>query len=369
MLKKILGTMLCFAIISVNVYSTESTYTNDKITYTLTLKEAVDMALTDNPQLKACLEKKEDTKIQLKSAKETKAQYRDLKNIPLSSGFELLYIKNGYYVHTYEKALDLANYEYKQIEAKIAYNVTEKYFNLKNSEKLVEIAKNSYDLINTNYTNTSLSYQLGVISKAELDSASVSLLQAKFNLETYKNNLELAKEDFKIAMNKNNENCDFVLTDSLDVVEFTADLSADLLNAEGSRYDIASLKMNYELAKEYLDLTLSGATVRKSSAKSSFITAEYNYTNNKALILLGVKSSYNNISSSRNNVTLTDETLKLKKNAYEIAKIQYDQGLITNTELLTSLNNVNTAEVEYENAKLKYRLSVDKYKYDVQIGI
>ena len=68
-------------------------------------------------------------------------------------------------------------------------------------------------------------------------------------------------------------------------------------------------------------------------------------------------------------MTLTYENLNLKKNAYEIANIQYEQGLITNNELLSALNNLYTSETEYENAKLNYRLSVDKYKYDIQIGI
>ncbi len=378
MFKKIISILLCLFMVSVCVYATEDIDTTDiptveefskKNVYTLTLEQAINMALTDNPQLNACLEKKEDTRVQLKSARETKSQYRELTNIPITTAFELVYIKNGYYVHTYEKALKLSDSEYEQIKAQISYKVTEKYFTLKNCEKLVEIAKNSYNLVLTNYTNASLCYELGMISKSELDSANVSLMQAMFTVQSYENNYNIAKEDFKIAMNKNNENCDFVLTDTLDVVEFTTNLTEDLVVAENSRYDIAALKMNYELSEEYLNLTLGGATARKSAAKSSFITAEYNYTNNKSLILLGLKASYNNISSSRNNVTLTGETLNLKKNSYDIAKIQYEQGLITNTELLSALNNVYTAEVEYENAKLNYRLSVDKYKYDVQIGI
>ena len=378
MFRKIISVLLCLFMFSAYVYANENVDTNEmsidkesskKNIYTLTLEQAIDMALTDNPQLNACLEKKEDTRVQLKSAKETKSQYRELKNIPITSAYELVYIKNGYYVHTYEKALKLSDLEYEQIKAQISYKITEKYFTLKNCEKLVEIANNSYNLVLANYTNASLCYELGMISKSELDAANVSLMQAKFAVQAYENNYNIAKEDFKIAMNKNNENCDFVLTDTLNVVEFTTNLTEDLVVAENSRYDIAALKMNYELSEEYLNLTLGGATTRKSAAKSSFITAEYNYTNNKSLILLGIKSSYNNISSSRNNVTLNVETLNLKKNSYEIAKIQYEQGLITNTELLTSLNNVYSAEIEYENAKLNYRLSVDKYKYDIQIGI
>jgi len=378
MIKKIICVFFCFILLSTSVYAEKETTTADinvvkteeaiKV-YTLSLDDAIKMALTDNPQLNACLEKKEDTRIQLKSARETKADYRDLKNIPITAAYELVYIKNGYYVHTYENMLKLSDFEYKQIESQIAYKVTEKYFNLKNCEKLVEISQNSYNLVLTNYNNAKLSYDLGVISKVELDSAYVSLLQTQFTLQSTKDNYEIATEDFKIALNKNNEICKFVLTDTLDVTEFSTNLSEDLITAENSRYDITSLKVNYELAKEYLDLTLGGATTRKSSAKSSFITAEYNYTNNKSLILLGIKSSYNNINSSYNNVTLASETLNLKKNTYNIATIQYEQGIITNTELLSAMNNMYAAEIEFENAKLKYRLSVDKYKYDIEIGI
>ena len=138
MFKKAISILISLFVLSISVYANEPVTTvndtkNDTIiTYTLTLDDAIKMALTDNPQLNACLEKKEDTKIQLKSARETKADYRDLKNIPISTAYELVYIKNGYYVHTYENMLKLADFEYKQIEAQIAYKVTEKYFNLKN---------------------------------------------------------------------------------------------------------------------------------------------------------------------------------------------------------------------------------------------
>lgn len=382
MLKKVVGIVLSVILVSFSVYADETNDINvsdiekDEInfveeikTYTLTLEDAINIALDNNPQLKACLAKKDDNKIQLDSAKETKAQYRDLKNIPISTAYELVYIKNGYYVHTYEKTLELSDYEYKQIESKIAYDVTQKYFNLKNCEKLVEIAQNSYNLVLENFNNANLSYNLGYISKSELDSAKVGLMQAEFALDSYKNNYDIAKEDFKISLRKNDENCNFILTSGIEVTEFETNLSEDLKVAENSRYDIASLKVNYELAKEYLDLTLGAATARKSAAQSSYITAEYNYTNNKSLILLSIKSSYNNISATRNNVKLSEEKLKLKKNTYEIAKIQYEHGLITNSELLTSLNDVYSAEVEYENTKLNYILAVDKYKYDIQIGI
>ncbi len=373
MIKKIFGILLIFTVVVGCAYADNTgTYTEtaeQQIIYTLTLEEAIDMAMTDNPQLIACNAKKEDTAIQLKAQKETKSQYSELTSIPISTSYELVYIKNGYYVHTYEKSLELVDYEYRQIEAEIAYKVTEKYYNVKNCEKLVEIAQNSYNLVQNNYDNAKLSYELGLISKADLDSANVGLMQAKFTVDSYKNNLDIAVEDFKIALRKNNENCDFVLTSQIAVEDFETNLTEDLFNAENSRYDIKALKVNCDLAKEYLDLTLDAFVSKNSAAQYSYITAEYNYTNNKSLILLGIKSSYNNIAATKNNVSLAEATLNLKKNAYNIAKVQFDQGLITNTELLSSLNDVNTSEIEYENSRLKYKLAVDKYKYDISIGL
>lgn len=380
MFKKIFLVMMCSIMLSANVLANETVESVDSVSneadvekettvYTLSLEDAINIAMTDNPQLKACIAKKDDTQIQLKAAKETKSQYRELTNIPITSAYELVYIKNGYYVHSYEKALELSDYEYRQIEAQIAYNVTEKYFNLKNCEKLVEISHNSYNLVSDNYKNAELSYELGMISKAEFDSSRIALMQTEFALESQKKNLEIAKEDFKIVLRKNNEDCDFILTSELTVTEFETNLSEDLITAENSRYDITALKTNLELAKEYLDLTMDAHTARNSSAQYSYITAEYNYTNNKSLIMLGIKASYNNISTTRNNVTLTGENLNLKNNLYEIAKIQYEQGLITNTELTSKLIDIYTAEIEHENSKLSYMLAVNKYKYDIQIGL
>ncbi|MEE1042833.1 MAG: TolC family protein [Clostridia bacterium] len=378
MLKKSILLFLCLTMMSMYVFASDSVTTNsdtsinfgDVTIYTLTLDDAINIALNDNPQLNASIVKKQNNKAQLQSARDTKAGYGDIKEINISAGYELNYIKNSYYIHLYQNAVKLSDYEYKQIEAQISYNITEKYFNLKNAEKLVEISKNSYQLVKENYDASLLSYELGLIAKTDLDNVMVGLMQAEFALNNYTNNYEIAKEDFKIALRKNNENCDFVLTSSIDVIEYETNLENDLVNAENSRYDIMSLKSNYELSKEYFQLTnLPENTARYTSAYNNYITAEYNYTNNKALILLGVKSGYNNIYSTRNSVTLAEMTLNLKKNAYEIAKVKFEHGMITNTELLSALNDVYLAEVEYENSKLKYILAVDKYKYDISIGL
>ena len=67
MLKKITAILFCFMMILSVSYASEITDIDDATktdfipinnTYTLTLEEAINMALDNNPQLNACLEKK-----------------------------------------------------------------------------------------------------------------------------------------------------------------------------------------------------------------------------------------------------------------------------------------------------------------------
>jgi len=377
MIKKITSVLLCLTLTFICVFADDNVIdeiayesSSSTVVYTLSLNDAISMAVTDNPQLKACEAKQNNNRIQLDSAKYSEHSYSKTRTVSVSSGYEVTYVKGGYYVFACEEAIKLCDKEYEQIKSKIAYDVTEKYFNYKSVLKLVELTEKSFGLVAENYNNAKLSYDLGLISKYELDNAELSVKQLKYNLENLKNSCELAKDSLKISLNKNNVDCDFILTDNVTTELFTTNLQEDLELAKQNRYDINGLKSNYLMAKKYFELTtVPNTSAKYNSALSSYITAEYNYNNNSALILLGVKSAYNNIFATNNALDIKDSTLNLKKSNYEIAKVKYEQGLITNTELTTALNDVAQAEIDLENAKLSYKLAVEKYKYEINIGL
>ena len=43
--------------------------------------------------------------------------------------------------------------------------------------------------------------------------------------------------------------------------------------------------------------------------------------------------------------------------------------MITNLDLTSSINDLYSAQVSYANAKLTYRLAVEKYKYEITVGL
>lgn len=370
MVKKVLSMVLILNMIFATAYAQEATTNAENTTYTLSLDEAITIALTDNPQLKVCEINKSNYKTQLDAAKINKSKYKDIREISASTGIDLMYVKGGYYVETYKRAIDLTDYEYKKTEATITYNTIQKYYNLKNCYKLLEIAENSHSLVEKNYNNAVISYNQGLISKIDLENSEFGMKKTAYMVDLYKNNLEIAKSDFKIALRKNDENCEFVLDDSIICEDYNGYLAEDLLTAEKSRYDILSLKNNYELAKLYLDLTsLPSNTARYMSAYSSLITAEYNYKNNKDLILLAVKSSYNNITTAKNDLDIAQTNYNIKKSMHKITELKTEMGMVTNAELSASINELAQSEIELENAKLTYKLAVEKYKHEISIGL
>ena len=59
----------------------------------------------------------------------------------------------------------------------------------------------------------------------------------------------------------------------------------------------------------------------------------------------------------------------IQKTLYEAAKVKFNMGMITNIELTEALTDYAMAEEEYERVKLNYLLAVEKYNYDVTIGL
>ena len=66
---------------------------------------------------------------------------------------------------------------------------------------------------------------------------------------------------------------------------------------------------------------------------------------------------------------ISEKNSEIRKQGYEADKLRFELGMITNMELTAGLNNVAAQEVSVENAKLAYKLAVEKYQYEISIGL
>ncbi len=370
MVKKLMCLALaCFSLMTY-AYAADASQSENK-TYTLSLNEAVDMALSQNPELQVCDIKLSSANVSLDAARLSR---RDLKNasVSISGGLSSAYIKEGYYVNVYESQIRLGKLEKEKTANKIAYNVTEKYFNYKLTERLVKTTEQSYSLALENKNTADERYRLGLISQIEADNADVALTQSKLAVDNYKRTLELAKEDLKIALQLDDEKCDFILTDDIEYSEFTSDADTDAANALSARYDAAALREAAGLAKKYFDITSkysSPNTASYNSAHSDLIQSDYNLTNNTKLIALSIHSDYNSVLTARGNLDVAEKNLSIKKREFSAASLKHEMGMMSNMQLTAVLNDLAQYEINVENAKLAYKLAVIKYQYNISTGI
>ena len=360
----LMASVLFFTAFSSSAYCEE----NSIKTYNLTLADAISMGISDNPKLISLDIANKSHKINLEAAKITKRQYKDI--VVSASAYDVMYVKKGYYVDTYEMLIRLNEREKIKAEETIKYNITESYYNYKLSQELVYVTEQAYNLATQNLSSMEKRYELGMIAKIDYETALLSTQSLKNTLDSYKRNSEIAKENLKINLGIS-EDCILNLTDGIECEEFSADIGEDLKNAENNRYDIMALKESYNLAGKYFDYTkaLSPDSHNYQTAYSDFITKEYDYNNNKKLILLSVKNSYNNVLNSKEALETSKKSRDISEMKYNINKVKFESGMITNSELTASLNEYLNENISYENAKLKYKLAVEKYKKEILIGL
>lgn len=374
-MKKILSLVLAaiIAFPAISAFAAE-----DKVkTYTLSLEDAKKMAYTDNLQLQAVEFKKQSSDISLKGAKESKSALKQKTNamgklgIATAASTQVGLVRNGYYVDLFESQSELAKSELVQVQNKISYDVTEKYYNYKLAERLLEVYKNSGELAKTNYETIKKQYELGAAAKVDLEGAEAGVKQASAAAEAYERGLELSAENLAISLNVDYP-CNFVLTDTLSFVPFESDVENDIKEAEGKRYDIKALKENERLSERYYTIIKNAFTdlsADAANAKSSWLQAQYTAESGIRGIKLGIRSSYNSVLSAAKDIEIAEINLDVSKQKHEAGRLKYEMGMITDSELTSLMNDYITAEVNFEKAKLTHKLAVEKYGYEITEGI
>lgn len=377
-MKKFLGAILAFSLAVTPAFAGEIenadvniiTENQQPTVYTISLEDAINMAFENNVQIEANLLKQKGNEISASSARMLKREYKDMV-VNVSTSFDAYCLKNGYYVQASEMAHRISQKESDKIKANISYNVTEAYYNLVLVQKLVNAAENSYNLALDNQKAVEAQFSLGLIPELDYENASITVMLCENTLNEYKLNYEIAEQNLKILLHKDTENCTLVLTDEIECEDFTSNFEDDITSAMETRFDLYSLKESRNLAEEYFNcakITGEGAATY-NTAYASYIEADFNYTNTQKLIGLSLKSSYNKIITTKANMETARMQYEMDLKEYDAAKLKYELGMIANLELTKCINDLYSSQVNYANAKLSYRLAVEKYKYEITIGL
>lgn len=343
----------------------------------LSLDEAIASALDKNPQIEAADAKIKSAELTLEVTNMTQKDFDKLNKahtvaVDVSNSMDTAYLKHGYYPVAAQTAIDLAKLEKEKIEASIAYDVTEKYFNLKLLEKLLDIAEASYELTKDNADIVQKQFELGYVSNLEVKNAEAAVESAQFSIEGYKRNILLATDSLKIAIQQEEVSLPYELTDDIIIPEMPENLDEAVSAAMETRYDVTALKKALDLQSMYFDITalyVNDKTAKYHEAYSDYVSAKYTYENSAKMIALSIRSEYMDILSAKESILTAENALAVKQIEYDSGKIKYEMGVITNIELTEIMTELEGCKVQLENANLSYMLAAEKYNYDIGIGI
>lgn len=372
LIKSAINFIMCISLISSNlVYASDGVTSSVTNKLTLSLSDSIKLSLDNSSELIVCDVNKETIRKQIKEAAQSQ---KDMRNIPINvtTSFDAVFVKNGYYVRMFNSYLNIADLEKEKVKASITYDTINKYYTYKSALKVLDLSKQGLDRALQNIEIVNQKYSLGMCTHLEVKNASIAYKESLLNFETAKQNAELSKDALKIRLGID-DNVGFDLKDDIDIsnVIYPVSLEEDTKKALVKRYDVKALNVNYDLSKDYHNTSglLDEEGSSYLSAYKSMIEAKNNLENGVKNISLLIKSAYFDVLNTKMALDIAREKLDYTKTEYETFKLRFEMGMITNNILSAKSQELTSVEIAYQNALLKHKLSCEKYNYEITIGL
>ena len=245
-----------------------------------------------------------------------------------------------------------------------------KYYNLKSTEKNVEIAKESLDMKKESLDLAELKYEYGTVSKIDVLTSKISYKQAESNYKSMQNSLKTAKMEFCSYLGID-VNTDITLTSDLtEVALSTVSLEDAIASALENRVEFLEANYKLEEAKETFS---SVAAYPKTSATYLKGSVAYNQTlidcnSVKDEVTIDVTKKYTEMNEKYQALQLDKMNIESAKESYELAKERYELGMSTLSEVQSAQLTVENAQESYQNDILSYNLAVENYEISMGAG-
>ncbi|MDP4174494.1 MAG: TolC family protein [Bacteroidota bacterium] len=382
-----------------------------KLENSLSLEEAISIALKSNPEIRSSEERINATKGRFWSgispvAPELSVNYEFVpkgqsfsnygeKSIELSQAFEF---PTSYFLRSskYSFESEIARTEFLQTQISLTSRVKEAYYNVLFREQMLVIAKENLSIAEDFYKKAEIRANCGEGTNLERLTAKVQYSEAQNNLESSLNRLKSSYSDLNFVLGKDKQNdYSYKLTDSLDFkpAEFTLDKLYDeaiLINPE---MKISELRLNSSsvdkklawsgllpgFSLSYFNQSQNGSSgfyggsfaisvplwfmfdqrgkIEEASALALASEAEMRLTKNS--VFLKINKAFSNLKNAEKQVLLFQkEILPQSEEIYRAAFNSFDAGEISYLEFLQAKQTVISSRGSFLNSLLDYNMAL-----------
>jgi len=339
----------------------------------LSIDEAVKLAIENDREMWKLNDKIKQLQDARRRGSSAKELYELLNEMPLGTSdisgseyVEFILAKNNFYSKTDELRTKEINKGKEQLLIGIEIGTKSLYYNVLVAEKTIEINRAKLNKANEQLRVVNLKFNNGSATKAEVLSAEMAIQQAKTDLDSALDDLNIAR----LNLLNNLElpfDTEFVLTDTelSYVPTIELDLNDKIEKAKQERLEILTAENDLELQKIQTHATTAYYTSnlrQHKAAKEELKDAELNVPQAYKDVELDVRKTYLNLIKAERALVNMDKTLELAKEAARINKLLYDNGMATSLEVLDA--DTKLAETEIGRYKLLVAYNMSKFAFD-----
>lgn len=294
------------------------------------------------------------------------------------ANIELFNWKNYLNISLSKLNKNASTYKLKQAQNEVKFNVIQNFFTYQNSKSWLEVLETQITGIEDQIKRTEKEVEIGSRSKSDVYDIKANLGTLQEQWVSAKNQRDLAKINLLNALNITQDSVDFVMDDNASLVQEDfnmADLTNKLIeNNPAYKTVVAEITVqekNIDIERSYYLPTLTGnyswsTFYNRSLGNNSFTNTSFSdqFSQNKnQSISFGLNIPIFNKFQIKNNV----EIAKLN-----VINSNYSKDLIIN-DLTKSINSIKAQflnaqekysllELNFENQKLSFQRSEEKYK-------
>ncbi|WP_324825772.1 TolC family protein [Sinanaerobacter sp. ZZT-01] len=254
---------------------------------------------------------------------------------------------------------------------KIESDTITSYYKILQAEDILKSSQDNLKIQKSILETTQKKFDLGLVSKNDLDSAKASILSAEFNIKDADATLKDLKMNFNLDMGYPLMQ-KVTFSDTLKELDEPKEaLSSAIDNGLSKRMEIKNAALGLEVQKillESMKYTISTASSKYAKQKIALSNMEQALEQKPLEIEKEIRSAYMDIQSKKSALDSAKASKVLAEDSYHLAMISYNAGVKTLTDVQEAQLKAFEANQSVAAAITAYDLSIYTYQYAQNVG-
>ena len=327
----------------------------------LSLDDAIDRALTDNPTI-------EKNKLNLENAQlEFEKKSNDIKEAKERIKKDTWQYKESVDLPKLETEYNLSNAQrnYDKSIADVKKEVEQAYFNLLHAQTQMDINKENVEIAESLYEHSKMKFELGDVTEKELSNSELNYLQAQKDYKVSEDNIKSTKMALNIKLGREvMENLN--LQDKLIVKEVPKiGIAEAVTKALDNRSEVKTVEYNYQKADiemKSISIQYPDITYQYKEKKIALEEAKRNLEKTKKDIEMEIRDNYMTILQKSEEIKINEKSVALSKKVLDITQASYNLGASVNIDVEQAQADYQTKRIELSNAILDYNVALMNYE-------